>query len=248
MAEVIATTKRPVRVKRVVAEGSEEGEETSPAKTSFSPALTNIFSQLIEKLAQTQKEYENLLKEIAEVKINWIKEQKDYESEILSRSQQEELARKREQETYTYETKRQRQIAEDEFSDRKNSWERSLKEAQDILAKEKTELESLRKLSANFEMEKEKAVKEAQVLLQKQLNDQYLNERKLREQEVKAEKDLLNLRIANLTAENQRQTLEIEILKKALEEAQRQVKEIAVRVIESGSAKSFSQPDTFPVK
>lgn len=60
-------------------------------------------------------------------------------------------------------------------------------------------------------------------------------EKILRDQEVKAEKDLLNMKISNLETDNLRLIKETEVLKRSLDEAARQVKEIAVKVIESGS-------------
>lgn len=77
--------------------------------------------------------------------------------------------------------------------------------------------------------------KEAESILEKILTEKFSNEKVLREQEIKAEKELLNLKITNLTAENARQTKEIESLKNALDEATKQIKEVAVKVIESGS-------------
>lgn len=72
-----------------------------------------------------------------------------------------------------------------------------------------------------FDSQKDQAVQDAQEKLEKELSGQFDTERKLKEQEVKAE--------------NSRLTKEIEILKRSLDEATRQVKEIAVKVIESGS-------------
>mgnify|MGYP001568907884 CR=1 FL=1 len=57
----------------------------------------------------------------------------------------------------------------------------------------------------------------------------------------KAEKEILALKIESLTANNERQVKEIESLKRAMEEARRQIKEIAVKVIESGSSKTSIQ-------
>lgn len=107
----------------------------------------------------------------------------------------------------------------------------------DVIAKEKQEPEMFRKQVAGFEGEKEKAIKEACNVLEKELSDQYTAEKKLREQEVRSERELLGLKIANLTSENTRVTNEIVMLKKSLEETTRQLKEIAVKVIESSSNK-----------
>lgn len=88
---------------------------------------------------------------------------------------------------------------------------------------------------SGFEIEKEKAVKQACSVLQKELSEDYATERKLREHELKGEKEILVLKIVTLTQENTRQSQEIALLKKSLEEATRQLKDVAVKVIESSS-------------
>lgn len=93
-------------------------------------------------------------------------------------------------------------------------------------------------MAADFDHQKEAAVKEAEVLLEKNLTEEFEAEKKLREQEVKAEKDISGLKISNLESENSRLTKEMETLRRSLDEATRQVKEIAVKVIESGQPKS----------
>ena len=95
----------------------------------------------------------------------------------------------------------------------------------------------LREKVAGFETEMTKAVKEAQTNLVKEMEAEYTTERKLREQEIKSEKEILNLKINSLVSDNARLTAEVESLKKALDEAARQVKEIAVKVIEGRAAK-----------
>lgn len=56
---------------------------------------------------------------------------------------------------------------------------------------------------------------------------------------------MLNLRIENLAQENSRQAREVELLKKALEEATRQLKDVAVKIIESSTSavKTVTSPD-----
>jgi len=101
---------------------------------------------------------------------------------------------------------------------------------------EKKELESLREAVANFENEKEKVVAAAESILEKALTEKFENERRMREQEFKSEKEILNLKLESLTVENQKQTTEIATLQKALNAATAQVKDIAVKVIEAGGA------------
>lgn len=193
------------------------------------------FTVLLKAVSDLQAEFERLQKEITQTKQSWSDEQKAHAKEIEDRNTQEELERKRTKESYEYETLRKHKQEEDEFADKKANWEKQLKDQQETLDQEKAELAELRKIVDGFEAEKEKAVSQAQEILRKELTFKFETERKSREQEIKAEKDILNLKIVNLTSENNRLNAEIEVLKKALEEATRQVKDIAVRVIESGT-------------
>lgn len=214
-------------------------ENTTPAPKLSPPSAhspIDTFTLLINQLNQQRNEFENLQKEIAAVRELWLKEQKDHETEVNTGNQQQDLERKREEETYLYEKAREHKRYEDEFVDKKATWEKQLQQQKEALEKDRQELENLRKLVAGFEAEKSQAVKEAQNADEQQLTGKFETERKLREQEVKSDKEMLNLRIANLTAENSRQKTEIDSLKKALDEATRQVKEIAVKVIESRSS------------
>ena len=227
-----ATSRSKKTAEITVPEENGMAETVTVVKTT---AKTDPFTLLIKEVTDLQSESDRLQKAIAQTKEAWISEQKARQQEIEQRNSLEELNRKREQETYEYETARKRKKEEDEFTDQKTSWEKNLKEQQEVLEKERAELLELRKLVAEFDGEKEKVVAEAQEVLQKELVTKFETERKLREQEQKSEKDLLNLKIANLTGENNKLNTEIEVLKKTLEEATKQVKDIAVKVIESGT-------------
>lgn len=226
----------------------ETAETLEPVSTSVPVkplSKTDPFAALIKTITDLQTEFDRLQKEIAQSKEAWTTEQKAHQKQLTDGNIQEELEKKRNKETYEYDMARKQKQAEDEFADKKASWEKSLRDQQETLETEKTELSELRKLAAGFDAEKEKAIAQAQEILQKELVNKFETERKLTDQETKAEKDILNLKITNLTAENNRLNTEIISLKKALEEATRQVKEIAVKVIESGtkspSSESLSQ-------
>lgn len=79
-------------------------------------------------------------------------------------------------------------------------------------------------------------MKEALINLQKELKEKHESEIENLIQQYKSEKSLLELRIENLVSENSRLTKEIEGLKKALDDSTRQIKEIAVSVIEAGKS------------
>ncbi len=208
------------------------------ASSAKQTPINKLFDELSASIAESKLEFDNLQKEIFQTKEEWIRETKQYEIEQTQQKTQSELERKREEETYQYNTTLARKRTEDEFQDKKMSWEKDLAQRKAELEAQRKELEQLRKQVADFEGLKEKAVKEAQTQLEEELKDNFENGEKLREQEVKAEKDLLNMRISNLETDNGRLIKEVEILKRSLEEASRQVKEIAVKVIESGSQKN----------
>lgn len=238
MSEVATSAaKRVVRKKSTV---SSTGD--TPMTTSSSVQNKNInsiiqsFTDLVDKVLEAKVEFEKFHKEITETKELWVKEQKNHELKIQERDQQEEIARKREDETYRYERDLVRKRVEDEFAEKKDKWEKELAERKEEIENDKRELEILRKQVAGFEAEKEKIVKEAMSVLQRQLTDKFETDKKLREQEVRAEKDVLNLNVSHLTAENARLKEEIITLKKSLEEATKQLKDIAVKVIESSNS------------
>ncbi len=220
--------------------------------TSLSSSATNkiplnnlsSFTNLINQINDLKNEYETLQKEITQTKEGWQREQVDHQQFIAARDRQEELERKQVQELYAYETSRKHKLAEDEFTDRRLKLEKELLESKEAIEKDQRELDQLRKLVTGFEDEKEKAVKNAEDQLEANLNNEFETTKRLREQEVKAEKELLDLKIVNLTNENVRLNREIEVLKRSLDEATRQVKDIAVRVIESSSntQKTYSLP------
>lgn len=234
MAEETTTVKKVSRSKKVETETADTPAIplSSIANTKPVPIL-GTFTNLINQIAVYQKEFDSLQKQIEETRIEWEKQQKEYRQELEQDTKQQQILRTREQEEYDYETKKQRKLNEDEFANKKAVWEKELQEQKDKIIAERKELEQLRKLVEGFEVEKAKAVKEAQEILRLQLNNQFGSDKKLSDQEFKAEKDILNLKLSNLTAENSRQFKEIEELKKALDETNKQVKEIAVKVIEA---------------
>jgi chromosome segregation ATPase len=193
------------------------------APLSLGPIAGEAGGPFLEQIAQLRGSYEALEREISEAKQAWIREQ-----------QQEETARKREAEAYHYETEFARRKEEDAFRERQEKWEKELAQRQEEIARERQELEDLRRQVAEFPEDKEKAIKEACAVLQKELDQRTQTENRLREQEFKAQQEILNLKIGNLTEENGRLQKEVESLKRSLEEATRQLKEIAVKVIESG--------------
>lgn len=243
MEEGTTAVKKPVRTRKTSATAittqSTDFSNTPAAKTSV--GISAIFTQISLKIADSKTEFENLIKQIAETKESWIKEQEERSEEFTKRQEQEAIERKREQETYNYNSALTRKRAEDEFADKKLQWEKELSTRKQELTDQQKELEDLRKIVADFNNQKEQAVKTAENLLQQTLTQQFETEKKLREQEFKSEKEILNLKITSLTAENNRLISELTVLKKNLEESTQQIKEVAIKIIEARNNQTKDQ-------
>lgn len=222
--------------KTAVSSLNAETTKILPADQSL-VSVVDCLSSLMLKVGQIKEEIEKFQKEIMETKANWEKEKNEHDKHVSERNREVELFRKRDEEEYQYQWKMERKRIEDEFSERKAKWEKELLERKEEIERGKRELMDLREKVAGFESEMAKAVKEAQTNLAKEMDAEYTTERKLREQEIKSEKEILNLKINSLVSDNARLTAEVESLKKALDEATIQVKEIAVKVIEGRAAK-----------
>lgn len=245
MDDTATPVRKTTRARKTVVKSAEDKVESdiySSRHTALpivqstpSDNLVKLFDEIVEKISQSKLEYERLQKEIVQTKQSWTKEQQDHQRNLEEKSKLEELKRKQEEELYQYEISRKHKVAEDEFKDKKADWDRYLQEQKDVIEKERKELVQLRALAENFEKEQQKAVDDAKEILRQSLTSEFGTERKIKEQEIKAEKDILNLKIGNLSEENKRLSLEVDNLKKAIDQATSQVKEIALKVIESRS-------------
>lgn len=241
MAEETVTAKPKIRTKRTSLR-SPTSQGQLPAASMVAP-LVEIFDGLTNQIAESKRSLLSLEQEIHDTYRRWEKEQEEHRLEIMARMKQEERERQREREQYDYELKRERKAAEDEFIEKKARWERELAARKEELDREHAELVELRKTVASFDREKEKTAEDARNARTKELTGVFETERKLSAQQNKAEKDLFALRIETFTNDNERLRKEVTALKQALEEATRQLKEIAVEVISStGSSQKQSPP------
>ncbi|MBI4097229.1 MAG: hypothetical protein HY428_02320 [Candidatus Levybacteria bacterium] len=234
--QATTTVKKTTRTRKTTATPTVVSE--AAVSTKAVTALEDVFNNVIQRINDSKAEFVSMQRLIEETKQAWIREQREHELQVAQQNQQEEVERRREQESYEYETKLARRKAEDEFLQRKTKWERELEERKDEIERERQELVTLRRQVEGFEGDKEKAIKDATTTMQKEVANQFATEKKLREQEVKAEKELLALKITTLTQENTRLNNEVEALKKALTDATVQLKDVAVKVIESSNTSS----------
>lgn len=238
MTDTTSAAPKTTRTKRVTKAKPAAPFQTQPSDPIEPTSISQTINELTVEFKKIQTEFENLQKEITDTKEKWIKEQKDHESEMVQRNLQEEQNRKIQQEIYEYELSRNHKKAEDDFNDQKDKWQKELFSKREEIERDKMELAELRKAVENFDYQISEAVKASQAMLQKELTEKFETEKKLKLQESNSEKAILSLRVENLVDQNSKQTAEIQLLKKALDDASRQLKEIAVRVIDAGGASS----------
>ena len=199
-------------VQKAIVIAKKELEETQKIK---------LTAGLLYRLLETQKKQEDV----------WAQEEKMYAQETARK-------RVRDDEEYAYEKKLQKQRDTDERESEKLARERKTAEEAGAKTALVKELEELRKKMAQAPIEAEKMVKEVvgKALAEAKKDAEVI----LAQIKQQAENDMqmAGLKIESLEAINKTQVAEIAQLKKQLDEATRQVKDIAVSVISSNRSES----------
>ncbi|MGO8815604.1 MAG: hypothetical protein ACLQVG_13210 [Terriglobia bacterium] len=199
--------------------------------------------QLVQDYGRQKDELES---EVAAQRVAWQEELRQTERE---RKEQDELLKKqrqREIDDYDYRKSLERKKAQDKYDEEVKLQERANKEKQETLEKSwrereatlkaaEEELKGLRKEAAEFparlQRESEKAAAEATRVSEQKFEQSML----LLTKDSEGEKRMAELRIKALEENLTRQSAQMAALEKQLEEAKRQVQEIAVKAIEGAS-------------
>lgn len=207
----------------------------------------DVAATAVDQLVQDYgRQREQLELDIAAKRAAWEEELRQTERD---RKEQEELLKKqrqREIDEYEYRKTLERKKAQDKYDEEVKLQERANKEKQDTLEKSwrereanlkasEEELKTLRKEAADFptrlQRELERAVAEAAQAAEQKFEQRVL----LLTKDGEAEKRIADLRIKSLEESLSRQSAQMSALEKQLEEAKRQVQEIAVKAIEGAS-------------
>ena len=207
----------------------------------------DVAATALDQLVQDYgRQKEQLESEIAAQRAAWQQELRQTERD---RKEQDELVKKqrqRETDEYEYRKAQERKKGQDKYDEEQKLLERANKEKQDLLEKSwrerevalkasEEELKSLRKEAAEFparlQKESERAAAEA-VRASEQKSEQRIL---LLTKDSEGDKRLAELRITALEDNLARQSAQMAALEKQLEEAKRQVQEIAVKAIEGAS-------------
>jgi colicin import membrane protein len=207
----------------------------------------DISATSIDQLIQDyQRERDRLNAEIETRRSEWEQEARTAERERKEAEESLRKQRQRENEDYEYKKQLERKKAQDKYEEEtriqekrneerqqelERAWaqrEAALKEREDELARLRLEVAGL---PARIASEKEAALKEAT----RQAAAQYEQQILILQKDAQAERKVAELQVKTLEETIKRQAEQINSLDKALEEAKRQVQDIALKAIEGAS-------------
>lgn len=207
----------------------------------------DVAATALDQLVQDYtRQKEQLAAEVVAQRAAWTEEQKQTERNVKEQEDLLKKQRQRETDDYEYRKAQERKKAQDEYDEEVKLRERANKEKQDALEKSwrereaalkasEEELKNLRKEAAEFparlQRESEKTAAEAVRASEQKFEQRML----LLTKDSEGEKRLAELRIKALEETLARQSAQMTALEKQLEEAKRQVQEIAVKAIEGAS-------------
>ena len=163
--------------------------------------------------------------------------QRELEDEI--RNKREAWAR--EQEQHEYETSQKRKRDEDTYRLKREAQEREIAERQQALKEQEEEFKDLRERAARFDAEMAQVIQRTREESEGKIRQEEQSRAALLAEQVLREKEIAKLKISSLEHRMEEQRAEIISLKDQLQNANREAKEIAVKVIEGASASATLQ-------
>ena len=199
--------------------------------------------QLVEDYQTQKMALEN---EIEQTRTIWEEEQKLREKKIKEEEESLKKNRQRENDEYEYKKNLERKKEQDKHEedvrqrDKKNreqqeSLEKNWKEREATLKTQEEELSQLRKEAASYPDKLKKEIDRATIDAIKQTEQRIAQEKTLLERDREMEKKVAELKIKALEETIAQQQAQITLLQSRLEDATRQVQDIAVKAIEGAS-------------
>lgn len=181
-------------------------------------AQRSVWAEHIEKTERDRKEQEDALK-------------KQRQREIDEYEYKRNLERKRAQDKYEEEIRQQ----EKKNQERQDALEKSWAQREAAIREQEEDLARLRKEGAEFPTRLEREVQRAATQATKEAKQQADQQMQMAQKDADSDRRMAELRIKTLEDLLARQNVQISELQKQLDEAKKQVQEIAVRAIEGAS-------------
>jgi DNA repair exonuclease SbcCD ATPase subunit len=191
-------------------------------------AQRTVWEENVSNTERDRKEQEDALK-------------KQRQREIDEYEYKKNLERKRSQDKYEEEIRQQ----EKKNRERQEALEKSWAQREAVLHEQEEELQRLRKEGAEFPARLERELQQASAQASKEARQQADQKMQIAQKDAESDRRMAELQIKTLEDLLARQTVQISEMQKQLDEAKRQVQEIAVRAIEGASgAKTRSLTST----
>jgi len=181
--------------------------------------------------------------DIAQTRLNWKNEQKEYETVLKEQKQVQARERKKKEADYQYDIERKRKLELDGLLMKKQSLENSLREkeqefSEDWMMREKRldqqrdTIEELKKKVATFPKEIEQAINSARENLVAELHEEAKMKAELFEKDVEANNKLFLVQIKSLEETIQSQRKQIEDLTRQLQTVLQENQNMATKTVE----------------
>ena len=196
-------------------------QEYAKQKAQFEAAMAaqkSVWDENVENAERERKEQEDALK-------------KQRQREIDEYEYKKNLERKRAQDKHEEELRQQ----EKKNQDRQEALDKSWAQREAALREQEEELIRLRKEAAEFPARLDREVQQASMQAAKEARQQADQQMQLAQKEAESDRRMAELQIKTLEGLVARQNTQISDMQKQLDEAKRQVQEIAVRAIEGAS-------------
>lgn len=212
-------------------------------KRLFEEEMAQKEKDLMDRINSERQKFDE---EMGIKKTNWDKEKKEYELTFKEVQAEEKKKRQREEDEYIYKLKVERQKEEDEYlskkeklekelAEQKASFEKEIKERELQIKTSEDELSTLRKQSEAFPKELGSKIKEAEDAVRKELSTKYNFEKELFAKDVDGQLKLKDKTITSLEAKIKEQDTLIKQTGLKADTAEKTVKDIAIKAIESAS-------------
>jgi len=221
----------------------------------------DVAATALDQLIQDYRTQQSHLEaEIAAQRAAWEKEEQDRDQAEKESEDSLKKQRQREMEEYEYKKALERKKAQDKYDEEMRLLEKKNKEKQEALEKSWQQRETaikekeeewarLKRELEDFPNRLNREIEKAAADAAKSAEGKFEREMLLIKKDGEAEKRVAELQIQSLQNTVARQSAEIEMLHKQLEEAKRQVQDIAVKAIEGASgAKALSHVNQIAIE
>lgn len=198
------------------------------ARNTIAQEKRKMADYFVEQKKALEKEIE-LIKSAAQEAIE--KQKQALEEEIANKK----LEQKRQEEEYQYNLGLSRRDDSDQFNYLKAQRERQIAENEEAIAKRQKEIATMEQEIAGIPETIAKEVEKAKALIAKELTERHAREIREAKLDFERDKKIYEIKIVNLEATIKIQASEIDKLKNQYVEATKQLKEMAVSVIEGRS-------------